>query len=135
MTSPYVTGTVGTYSSSGNALIDPLVWLGYKWGSDGGREGANGSYRFPTSTSKWSDDYKNFLDNEPFDHFQAFTSSQQAAAKQALGLWAEVANIHFTQVTETATNVGDIRFGHSGPVTNSTAAAWAYTPYDDGLAQ
>src|SRR5215510_6525829 len=135
MTSPYATGTVGTYPLSGDAQIDPLVWLGYKWGASGTGTSASITYSFPTSTSKWSDDYKNFLDNEPFDHFQAFTAAQQAAAKQALGLWAEVANIHFTQVTETSTNVGDIRFGNSGAVTNSTSAAWAYTPFDDGLAQ
>ncbi len=28
-------------------------------------------------------------------------------------------------------DVGDIRFGNSGAVTNSTSAAWAYMPYDD----
>ena len=133
MTSPNPTGVVGTYPISGNGQIDPLVWLGFKWGASGAGTPAVVTYSFPTSTSKWSTDYTTFLDNEPFNGFQAFTASQQAAAKQAMALWSEVANITFKQVTETATNVGDIRFGNSASVTQDpgAAVAWAYTPFED----
>lgn len=133
MTSPYATGTVGTYPLSGNAQIDPLVWLGYKWGSSGAGTSATVSYSFPTYGSLWHPDYSTYLANEPFNNFQPFDAAQQNAARQALALWAEVANITFTEVDDTAGDgdVGDIRFGNSGSVTNSTAAAWAYTPYDD----
>ncbi|WP_181376324.1 M10 family metallopeptidase, partial [Novimethylophilus kurashikiensis] len=39
--------------------------------------------------------------------------------------WANVANLHFTQVTESATNVGDLRFAYTD---TPSAQAWAYTP-------
>jgi Ca2+-binding RTX toxin-like protein len=132
MTSPNATGVVGTYPISGDGQIDPFVWLGFKWGASGAGTPAIVTYSFPTSASKWSNDYALYLDNEPFNGFQAFTGAQQAAAKQALALWSEVANITFKQVTETAANVGDIRFGNSASVTQDpTAVAWAYTPYED----
>jgi Ca2+-binding RTX toxin-like protein len=132
MTSPNASGVVGTYSTAGNGQIDPLIWLGFKWGASGAGTPAIVTYSFPTSASKWSNDYALYLDNEPFNGFQAFTAGQQAAAKQAMALWSEVANITFKQVTETATNVGDIRFGNSASVTQDpTAVAWAYTPYED----
>lgn len=124
-------GPVGIFALSGDSRIDPLVWLGYKWGADGAGTPATVTYSFPTSLSKWSNDYSAFLSNEPFNGFQAFTAAQQAAAQQALTLWADVANISFQQVAETDTEVGDIRFGNSASVTNSRSAAWAYTPIGD----
>ena len=71
-------------------------------------------------------------DNEPLT-FTPFDANQQTAARAALTLWSEVANISFVEIDESANldNVGDIRFGNSGAVTNSTSAAWAWTPYDD----
>jgi serralysin len=49
--------------------------------------------------------------------------------RRPLALWAEVANITFEQVTETPSNVGEIRFGNSAAVTNSPYVAWGYYPY------
>jgi serralysin len=135
MTTVNGSGPIGTFPVSGNPLIDPLVWPGFKWGTSGAGTAVVVTYSFPSSTSKWSTDYQNFLDNEPFNGFQSFTATQQTAAKQALALWSEVANITFQQISETATDVGDIRFGNSASVTQSTAAAWAYLPYSDGLTQ
>lgn len=132
MTSPYETGVVGTYPISGSSQIDPLVWLAFKWGSSGAGTPATVTYSFPLAGAAWHTDYATYLDNEPFNgNFQPFTAAQQTAAKQALALWAEVANITFVQVADTPTNVGDIRFGNSKVVTSSDSAAWAYTPYDD----
>ena len=132
MTSPFDSGVVGTYPISGNAQIDPLIWLGYKWGASGAGTPAVVTYSFPTASSTWSNDYATFLDNEPFNKFEPFTAAQQTAANQALALWSEVANITFQQVTETPTDVGDIRFGNSASVTQDpNSAAWAYTPYED----
>lgn len=135
MTSIYGSGPVGTYPDSGDPLIDPLVWLGYKWGSSGAGTPVVVTYSFPTATSKWSNDYKVYLANEPFNGFSAFTAAQQNAARTALALWSEVANISFQQVSETATEAGDIRFANSRSVTQSDAAAWAYTPFADGVHQ
>jgi Ca2+-binding RTX toxin-like protein len=133
MTSPYATGVVGTFGLSGNSKIDPLLVMGFKWGSSGAGTSAAITYSFPTYGSLWHSDYQTYLDNEPNVNFQPFDFAQQAAAIQAMALWASVANITFTQVDDTAgdMDVGDIRFGNSGVVTNSTSAAWAYLPYDD----
>ncbi|MGH6892038.1 MAG: M10 family metallopeptidase, partial [Dongiaceae bacterium] len=131
MTSPYSSGVIGTYpTSSGNSKSDPLLVWGYKWGASGTGTSATVSYSFPQYGATWLNDY---WSQEPFNGFQPFTAAQQDAAQQALASWSEVANISFAEVTETASDVGDIRFGNSAVVTNSTAAAWAYFPYDDPI--
>lgn len=133
MTSPYATGVVGEFGLSGNSKIDPLLVIGFKWGSGGAGTSAAISYSFPTNASLWHSDYATYLESEPFINFQAFDFAQQQAAERALDLWDDVANITFSKIDETVDpmNVGDIRFGNSGAVTNSPSAAWAYLPYDD----
>src|SRR5688572_13361318 len=118
MTSPYSTGVVGTFALSGNSSINPLLVMGFKWGSSGAGTSAAISYSFPTYGSLWHSDYANYLRNEPGNNFQPFDAAQQAAAEQALALWSDVANITFTKVDDTAgdNDVGDIRFGNSGAV-------------------
>ena len=128
MTSPYGTGTVTPFALSGNINIDALANIGIKWGSGGQGVSAVVTYSFPKAGAAWISDY---YDGEPFDGFQGFNTAQQNAARQALTLWSDVANITFQEVPDTANDVGDIRFGFSRVVTNSTAAAWAYYPYDD----
>src|SRR5262245_2519713 len=104
MTSPFATGTVGTYSVSGNSKIDPLVWLGYKWGSGGSGTSATVTYSFPTAGATWDAEVYNrsYADQEPFNNFLAFDPAQQQAARDALALWAEVANINFVEVPDTS---------------------------------
>ena len=128
MTSPYGTGTVTPFALSGNINIDALANIGIKWGSGGQGVSAVVTYSFPKAGAAWISDY---YDGEPFDGFQGFNTAQQNAARQALTLWSDVANITFQEIPDTANDVGDIRFGFSRVVTNSTAAAWAYYPYDD----
>ncbi len=131
MTSPYSSGVIGTFPTlSGNSKSDPLLVWGYKWGASGAGTSATVSYSFPTYGATWLNDY---WFQEPFNGFQPFTAAQQDAARQALASWSEVANISFVEVAETASDVGDIRFGNSAVVTNSSAAAWAYLPYDDPI--
>lgn len=128
MTSPYGTGTVSTFALSGDNTIDALVNVGIKWGAGGQGVSATVTYSFPQGGAAWIGDYWN---GEPFDGFQGFNATQRNAARQALQLWSEVANITFVEVADTAGDVGDIRFGFSNVVTNSTASAWAYLPYAD----
>jgi Ca2+-binding RTX toxin-like protein len=130
MTSPYVSGDIGTYPLTGNSRIDPLLVWGFKWGSTSVGTPISLTYSFPTYGAQWLGDY---YDQEPFNGFQPFSAAQQNAAHQALSLWSEVANVTFTEVAETPGDVGDIRFGNSAVVTNSTSAAWGYLPYDDDL--
>ncbi|HKP25060.1 MAG TPA: M10 family metallopeptidase, partial [Dongiaceae bacterium] len=132
MTSPYGTGTVSPFALSGDTIIDSLVNIGTKWGSGGLGVGAVVTYSFPQKGAAWISDY---LNGEPFDGFQGFSVAQQNAARQALALWSDVANITFQEIPDTAGDVGDIRFGFSRVVTNSSAAAWAYSPYDDPVVE
>ena len=57
----------------------------------------------------------------------ALNTAQQQAVRDALQAWANVANISFTEVTETSTTVGDMRFAFAD--LPDTVAAWAYLPW------
>src|SRR5919109_1525054 len=128
MTSPFVSGDIGTYGLTGNSKIDPLLVWGYKWGNSSVGTPVSLTYSFPDYGATWLDIY---YDGEPFNGFRPFSGAQQNAARDALSLWSEVANITFTEISETNSNVGDLRFGNSAVVTNSPYAAWSYLPYDD----
>ncbi|MEW6132609.1 MAG: matrixin family metalloprotease [Pseudomonadota bacterium] len=94
-----------TVSLSGYNHIDSLVST-YKWGGGLGT-GVTLPYSFPSGSSAWW--LTNYYDNEP-STWGALDSTQQEAAISALSKWAHVANIKFTQTTDTETNVGEIRF-------------------------
>jgi serralysin len=135
MASPFETGIVESFDfTTGDRRIDPFLVLEYKWGNGGG-EGtpATVTYSFPPAGAHWdlSAYGRPYAENEPLT-FTPFDANQQTAARAALTLWSEVANISFVEIDESANldNVGDIRFGNSGAVTNSSSAAWAWTPYD-----
>src|SRR5688572_4726289 len=133
MTSPYVSGDIGTYGLSSDPRINPLLVWGYKWGSTPVGTPVSLTYSFPQAGADW---LSNYYDQEPFNGFKAFTTEQQSAARAALDLWSHVANNTFTEISENANpgteDVGDLRFGNSAVVTNSSSAAWAYLPYEDG---
>jgi Ca2+-binding RTX toxin-like protein len=135
MTSPLGTGIVTPFNpTTGNALLDPLIVWGFKWGNGGVGVGTNVTYSFPTYNAVWHNDYAQYLDNEPFNGFTPFSAQQQTAAVAALATWAEVANITFQVLDDVPgdNDVGDIRFGNSNSVTQSPAVAWAYFPNDGG---
>jgi len=89
-----------------DARVTSLLWGPY-W-TPGAPSGAHLTYSFHTANSVYATDYSR--SQEPGDAF-SLTPAQEAAAKSALDAWSAVANITFTQVEDTATNVGDIRFG------------------------
>lgn len=62
--------------------------------------------------------------SEPYNSFQALSVAQAATCAEVLGLWANVANLTFTRVTEPQT-VADIRFA----ITGASSTAWAYYPF------
>jgi len=100
-----------TYGPTGDAYLDGVM-SGYKWAVD------NLTYSFPTDVSFYGHGY-------PLpDGFSPLSGAQQAAVASILGMFSSVANLGFTQVEETASQHGDLRFAqYSG---NSTA--WAYYP-------
>lgn len=116
------TGSSATSSValSGLNRIDALRY-GIKWGSGGAGSAAAIDVSFPGYGAAWDNPYGN---NEPNLSFSPLSASQEVAASKALALWADVANIDFTEISETSTNVGDIRFANS----SAPSTAWAYYP-------
>lgn len=144
MSSIYSGGTTTNVGSAptGDATLNALI-AGTKWGSGGLGTGANVTFSFPTSFSTTD----NFLGlgtgafnytGEPDNGGQALSATQQNAARSALQKWANVANLNFTEISDTPdtagfffsdnSSVGDIRFAES----NSPSTAWAYYPGSGG---
>ncbi len=130
MTSPNASAPVTAVDFSGDYRIDALLDEQdvYKWGGVLGT-GVTITYSFPTSKTNWQVDY-GAGDDEP-SALIAFSAAQQKGFKAALQSWSDVANITFTQIPESSTNVGDIRAANSSVLSNTDAAAWAYTPFPD----
>ena len=82
----------------------------------------NITFSFPQSGSLYETPYT--LSDEPRHGFQAFNAVQQAAVRIALGMYAAVANVTFTEVTETATTHGQFRFGFTGLASNAEGWSW-----------
>ena len=94
---------VTTVTATGNNAIDSLL-TGVKW------TGQTISYSFPTASSSFVANYSEAM--EPQHNFAALTSQMQAGVRQAFSLWSAVANLSFTEVSDTSTS-GVIRLGQS----------------------
>ena len=103
-----------TVSPTGNPYTDGVL-SGMKW--------AVGSltFSFPASASYYGTGYGS---GEPASGFQAMNATQTAVARSVLQSYSAVANIYFTEVTETSSVHGDLRFAES----SVPATAWAYYP-------
>ncbi len=126
MASPYSYVPIREVPLTGNTPVDSLLWP-YKYEQSPGKP-LNLSFSFPYSNGSqavWYNDYgvKSELSFQP----SALNATQQTAARNALQEWANVANITFTEVADTAANVGDIRFAFTGADRN-ISSAWAYFP-------
>ncbi|MCM2463775.1 metalloprotease [Pseudomonas sp. CG7] len=121
-----------SYTSSatltGNAQVDSLLvgtyWMGNTWST--GTFTTPLTYSFMTETSRFARSYSS--DNE-YEASYVLTSAQQNGITSALGMWGSIANIKFTQVSESYTAVGDLRFGGYLNMDSDTAA-WGYFPAD-----
>ena len=134
-----------TSSSSVSDVADPSATYmaalvsGSKWGGGVG-SGTTLTYSFPGSGASWStaSTYSGGYgaqggSGEPWNGYAALSESQKSAFRSALASWAEVANISFTEVSDTASVVGDIRIAFSTAVPSS-ASAYAYYPYSTNAA-
>lgn len=99
------------------------VIYGTKWGGATGT-GTTLSYSFIGAAATFASDYSD--DNEHLAAF-ALTLGQQAAAISALAKWSSVANLAFNLISETADEVGTLRFGGYTNM-DEDASAWAYLP-------
>lgn len=134
MTSPTTSASASSVASSGSSTTNTLL-SGYKWGSAVG-SGATLSYSFPWANSSsatfsgpnGSGNYS--TDDEPnaTTHY-GLSATEQTAARNALQAWADVANLSFSEVTESSTNVGDIRFAFTS--VNADTSSWGWARYPD----
>lgn len=90
------------------------------------------SYSFPNRESWWSTDeslgYGAQLGiGEPWQiETDWLTSNDQVNFERALQQWANVANVAFTKIIETANEVGDIRVAYTKA--DELTLAWSYLP-------
>lgn len=116
-------------SASGVNGIDSLL-SGIQWAASANNKTAL-TYSFPwteISTASWATNPNYSEKNEPGSAF-ALTTAQQQAVRNVLSTWGQVANVTFTEVRDSATNVGDLRFAWTN-VIDTSSAAWAYYPND-----
>jgi serralysin len=124
MVSPYSASGVSDVGPTGDVRIDALLY-GVKWGAAAG-SGVELTVSFPRAGSPWIPGYG---EGEPtWSGYRGLDVNQQGWFRSALATWAEVANVRFTEVSETSTNVGDIRVAFSS--LPASALAWAYFPVD-----
>ena len=137
MPSPTSSSSATTVSLTYSQNIDALLSR-YKWGGAVGT-GAILSYSFPwasggnaTFSGYNGSDYSSLNENTATSHY-GLNATQQASAIAALQSWANVANINFQGVADTATNVGDIRFAWTSATTTTSTGtqAWGWGGYPD----
>jgi serralysin len=126
MVSPFSSTPSSYVAATGDYRIDALLW-GYKFGTQPTGSPVTITYSFPGAGSVWQSGYTLYgtPGNPAFPTlpgYHGLNSTEQAAFKSALAAWSDVANITFTEVAETPTNVGDIRVAYSGPVSFTAAA-------------
>ena len=135
MTSPTTSINTTPVFNSGNNNIDSLLG-GEKWGGGIGTP-ATLSFSFPWTNGSTAvfagyngQPYSKLNENSASQHYE-FNSTQVTSAINALNLWANVANIKLTQIAETTSNVGDIRFAFTSATdTVSTGGiAWGWANY------
>jgi Ca2+-binding RTX toxin-like protein len=91
------------------------------------------TFSLPSGTAYWasaggaSGQYGNADAYEP-SAWSSLSSSQAANFKLALQAWADVANINFVQVADTASLVGDIRVAFTRTFSTPAVAGHAYLP-------
>jgi hypothetical protein len=108
--------TISSVSPTSNPYINGIL-VGTKWAVD------SLTFSFPTDPSFYGS-----YGSETTTGFEALTAAQQSAVRAALAQYSSVINFTFTEVTESASVHGDLRFAE----TDATSTAWAYYP---GVAQ
>ena len=103
------------YTPTGDPYLDSVL-SGVKWATN------SLTYSFPSNAAFYGSFYGS---GQPYNGFQSFNATQQAAVRDILQSYSAVANLHFTEITETSTQHADLRLSE----TNSTGTAWTYYPW------
>lgn len=130
MPAPTAPSSVSRVAAYGDNVVDPLL-SGVRWASN------TVTYSFAEYGSLFSTgDYgAQSSGREPWHReFAPLSSSDRPYFLQALQKWSSVANINFVQVTDSASNVGDIRAAYTYQFAHDDAAAWAYLPFQSASA-
>jgi len=71
------------------------------------------------------------LDEASATYHYGLSNIEQAAARSALQVWGNLANIKFSEVADTSTNVGDIRFAWTSASNSggSTSQPWGWASF------
>ena len=119
---------ITSFLVSGVSTIDPLLDETHiKWDTKPLSPLAL-TFSFPWAygaSASWKSSYSSSSEPQAATH-SGLNDTQISAATKALQAWANVANVSFTQVADTATNVGDFRFAFSSAVTGDWG--WCYYP-------
>lgn len=118
-TSNTVTASTYTVPTSNSALASMLD--GTKWGSSTVGSGVSLTYSFPSSSSTFSYRYE-------WSAGSAISSDEQQVVREALAEWSAVANLTFTEVADTSSVVGELRFAETSKVDSEGSSAWSYMP-------
>ncbi len=110
---------VTSNSLTGDPYIDAL-FSGTKWATN------SLTFSFPSSASLYGSTYGS---GETTSNFKALTATQQAQIHNVLQNYSAVANISFTEVAETSSSHGDIRYAES----DKPATAWGYYPSSSAI--
>ena len=123
MPSPLGYSSISYAKLTGNTQVNSLLYGTY-WAGNTSTGATSLTYSFMTMSSYFASDYSS--ENE-YEAGYVLSSAQKNGIVSALGTWSSVANIKFQQVSETASNVGDLRFGGYLYMDDDTAA-WGYFP-------
>ena len=136
MPSPTSSASTSLVPPAYEDTIDALLG-GMKWGGGPGA-GTDLTFSFPWTTSAtavfagFGGTSYSVLGEDTAAVHAGLDAVQAAAARSALLQWSTVANVKFTEVADTATDVGDIRFAWTSATrttsTGSQAWGWAYYP-------
>ena len=135
MSTPTSGRSYSLVGTSGDYRIDALVG-DTKWGGPAGG-GATVTYSFPGQPAWWSTSTSLGYgppDGGGFpwaDDVFPLGAAQQAAFRQALTAWGEVANVRLTEVADNQFEAGDIRAASSG-VLDDINPAWTAAAYLPG---
>ena len=121
MPSPLGYSSISYAKLTGNAQVNSLLYGTYWAGS---LSTTSLTYSFLTTSSYFASNYSR---DDEYEAGYVLSSAQKNGIVSALGTWSSVANIKFQQVSETASNVGDLRFGGYLYMDDDTAA-WGYFP-------
>jgi len=136
MTSPTSSSSTSSVGQATSLSINALI-EGDKWGGVTGT-GVTVTYSFPWTSSGTATfsgpngigNYSSRNEQNASSHY-GLSTTEQAAARSALESWANVANIVFSEVAETSSNVGDIRFAWTSAtyLTSTNVQAWGWAGY------